>query len=49
MGSHNSFTIIENKVFKIAKFEFKVTVHNSLYGQNVPSCDPLKEPDDIMI
>ena len=30
-------------VFKIAKFEFKVTVtiHYSLYGQNVPRCDPL--------
>ena len=28
-----------NKVFKIAKFEFKVTVH---YGLNAPSCEPLK-------
>ena len=36
IGSNNYFTLIENNfhVFKIAKFEFKVTVHFSLpYGQ----------------
>ena len=29
----------------MAKFEFKVTVHQytMAYGQNAPSCDPLKE------
>ena len=26
----------------IAKFELKVTVHYIAYGQNVPSCDPLR-------
>ena len=29
------------QVFKIVKFEFKVTVHYIAYGQNAPSCDPL--------
>ena len=40
VGSNNSFTLIEkkNQGFKIAKFEFKVTVH---YGQNAPSCESL--------
>ena len=28
------------QVFKIAKLEFKITVHYSLWA-NVPSCDPL--------
>ena len=28
------------QVFKIAKFEFKVTVHYG-YGQIEPNCDPL--------
>ena len=33
IGSNNSFTLIENnfRCFKIAKFEFKVTVHYSLW------------------
>ena len=33
----------------IAKFEFEVTVHYSLWGKNAPSCDPLTNivsPDD---
>ena len=34
-GSNNSFTLIENNLrfFKIAKFEFKVTVHYSLWAR----------------
>ena len=28
------------QVLKIAKFEFKVTVHRT-YGQNTATCDPL--------
>ena len=27
----------------IAKFEFKVTVYTITYGQNTPSCEPLKQ------
>ena len=34
------------QVFKIAKFEFNVTVHLA-YRQNAPSCDPLKHLFDI--
>ena len=36
IGSNNSFIPIENnfQVFKIAKFEFKVTVHCGLWGKN---------------
>ena len=35
IGSNNSFTLMENnkfQVFKIAKFEFKVTVHYGLWA-----------------
>ena len=41
--SNNSFALIENKfqVFKIAKFESKVTVYYGLWGK-APSCDPLR-------
>ena len=35
IGSNNSFTLIENnfKFLKIAKFEFKLTVHYGLWGK----------------
>ena len=38
-GSNNYFSLIENNimVYKIVKFEFKVTVHHSRWGK-VPSC-----------
>ena len=43
IGSNNSFNLIEKQfqVFKIAKFEFKVTRTSMAYGQNAPSCGPL--------
>ena len=42
-GSNNSFILVENNfrfLRKIAKFEYKVTVHYGLW-QNASSCDPL--------
>ena len=35
IGSNNSFTLIENnfRFFKIAKFEFKVTVHHGVWAK----------------
>ena len=39
-------SVTKFQVFKIAKFEFNVTVP---YGQNVPSCDSLNENPNIAI
>ena len=40
IGSNKSFTLIELQVFKIAKFEFRVTVHYGPIGKMHPVIIP---------
>ena len=51
MGSNNSLTKFYKfkkiQVFKIAKFEFKATVHYGLWA-NAPSCDRLR-PQSVFV